>query len=435
MISLRRVLPSLAVGLSLAFVTACTARAETLQDAWVAAGASDPQIASAAALVDAASDRLAAARGARLPSVTVEAGYTALDSTPAVRAMLPPPIGLSETLPLQQGSYSSYRGFASWPLYTSGQLLASARAADAGLDAARKFDATTRIDVRFAVAQAYVDVLRARAHVAAVRRNRDALASHETDANNLAATGLATRADVLAASVALAEADRIIISSETDASIADESYNRRLSRALDAPVELAELTPKSAVRPPLETLVMRALEGRPEPAAVRADRDRLLAEAEAKRAAGMPQITVTGGYAYQENQYQVHPGLWSIGIGVRWNLWDGEVIRRSASALSASARAASHTLDGTLADIRLQVTTAYSRLRDAERRFSVAIRALELATENVTLAKDRYVAGTGTATEALDAVARLSTADRDALDARYDVVLHEMLLARATGDL
>ena len=420
---------------ALALTTARAAEPETLRDAWAAASVDDPRTAAAAERVEAADAALAATQALRAPVVMFEAGLTQLGATPAVRAALPPPLPADARLPLQQSGSSSYRGLASWPLYTGGRIAASIRAATAGTEAARALQTGVQADVRLAVARAYVDVLRTAARVAVLREQRDALAAHAADAGNLFRAGVVTRADAMAADVSLAEAERRRISAGTEHALARAAYNRQLSRPPHAPVDLADLSPPASPRAALEDLIAAALERREELAALRAESEAQAARAAARRAEAAPQLAITGGFTYQENRYQVHPGLWSIGIGLRWNVWDGGLVRRSAAALAAEARATARTLDDARADVRLHVLAESVRLDDAERRLTVAAAAREQAAASAGVARDQYVSGAAGATQALEAIGRLASAARDLCEARYDVVFGNLALARATGEL
>ncbi|WP_296820863.1 TolC family protein [Thiobacillus sp.] len=63
----------------------------------------------------AAESLLEAARSSSLPSVSLEAGYIALDKTPAFRADL---LGQSLQLPMAQQDSAAYKAMATLPLYT-----------------------------------------------------------------------------------------------------------------------------------------------------------------------------------------------------------------------------------------------------------------------------------------------------------------------------
>lgn len=409
--------------------------AETLPEAWGAALGEDARLAVAAAEVEAAGDRWAAARAARRPSLTVDASETRLDATPAVRAVLPAPFPFDAQLPLQQSSTLAYRGTVQLPLYTGGRLVALSRAAEAATAESQAGAAIARATLRLEVAEAYVAVLRAGRGVRVALAMQRALASHLQDATSLARAGAAARADVLAAGVALADADRQLSSAQALLTIAHATYSRRLSRPLDSPVDLDDIGAVLSPRPALAQLLERARSKRPELEALSAERTAFAAQATARRADLLPQLGLVGGYAYVENRYQAHEGLWSVGLAIRWAAFDGGIVRHEASALAARARAAGSGLAAAESDISLQVVAADAALVDADRRLSLTDVSVASAEESLRAARDRYVTGAGPAVELLDALARWTGAQRDRDAAVYDVVIGTLRLAYATGEL
>ena len=421
-----------ASGLSLA---GGPASAETLRDAWASALGDDARLAAAAARVEASNEQWAAARAARLPSLAVDASLTQLDATPAVRAMVPGPFPFDAQFPLQQSRALAYRGTVVVPLYTGGRIDGEGRAAASAAAGAEADVALSTAALRLEVAEGYVAVLRTGRGVRVARAASEALARHLTDATNLANAGAAARADVLAIGVALAEVERRLSSAMTAEIIAQASYNRALSRPLDAPVALEDIGAPESPRPPLATLLQRARDRRPELAELRAESASLAAQASVRRADTQPQVGLVGGYAFQENRSQVHEGLWSVGVAVRWAAFDGGIARREAGALAARARAAERTLDAVKADINLQIVTAQAAVIDAERRVRLSSAAIVSAEESLRVASDRYVTGVGAAVEALDAITRWTGAQQDRDAAEYDVAIGALRLACASGEL
>ena len=72
-------------------------------------------------------------------------------------------------------------------------------------------------------------------------------------------------------------------------------------------------------------------------------------------------------------------------------------------------------------------------LENARARVGAAGTAVGQAKESLRLAQLSYAEGVGTATDVLDAVSLLSTAEQNALDARHDVVDAQARLDFAVG--
>ncbi len=244
--------------------------------------------------------------------------------------------------------------------------------------------------------------------------------------------------DSLAAAVSLADVEQRELQADRGVAIARARYNRRVRRALDAPVALEPLAPTFAVVPTAATLaelVATARANRAELASLDSAASAWTARAEAARAGRRPQLTVSGGYTHLDNEVLNRRDYWSVALGVRWSLFDAGRTRGTTTALLRQADAATAERNDRALAIELEVTTAW-HLRDAARaRIDVAASAVAQADENLRVVRDRYRNGEGTNTEALQAEA-LRTLSLGNLDsARYDAILAELELAHAAGRL
>jgi len=411
--------------------------AETLDDAWRAARLANQERAAAERETAAAGYSAEAAQRLRWPSARLDTTYTQLDATPAARATLP--IGASSAaafaFPQQERGYASVRSEVSVPLFTSGQIPAAIAAAAASERASQEELKRTDLDLHLQVATAYIRVLLAQKLLDVALSAESSLRAHGTDVARLRDQGIAARNDALAAQVALANAQQSTLDARTQLELARSAYNRLLARSLDAAVELEDLQPPAAAVANLGELTPQALEARPELRALTEQASALRAEAERTLAGARPQIAAVAGYRYEENRYQVHEGLWSIGLGFHWAAFDGGVTRSQAASLREQA----HALEDRLLDAQSRVADEV-RQRDLERRsalerIDVADKALEQADENLRVTREQYRAGLGNNTNVLDADTLRVRAYVNFYAARYDAVLADWRLRRAVGSL
>lgn len=406
--------------------------AETLPDAWATALSSHQLIAAATAERDAALHELDGARSERRPSVEVSSGFTQLDTAPRFAfggSFVSPPVFDDDNL-------VTTRAQVGLPLYTGGAIRHGVEAARLGADASeRQLDTVTQ-DVKLAVGEAYVNVLRAESAAAVAASAVETLRAHATDARNRYDSGAVPRNDFLAASVALANAEQTMLQTQNGLDLARAAYNRQLGREFNAEVMLApEIATDAAslAADPLEPLVAMALERRDELAAFEAQALALGERSAAERAATRPKVGLTGGYMYLENQVLDQKRFWMVGLGFEWNLFDSGRTRSRAAATELRASALTHRRADFETLIRLQVQRAWLDHREAENRRAVAERAVEQAAENLEVARNRYRAGAGTNTEVLDAEA-LRTQSLSNLDnARFDAAAALLRLQRAVG--
>ena len=84
-------------------------------------------------------------------------------------------------------------------------------------------------------------------------------------------------------------------------------------------------------------------------------------------------------------------------------------------------------------NVHKDVISAYKNLQSALVRLETTKRAVELAEEERFIATERYRAGEGILLDILDAEVALSTARKNHISARYDVIRYRFALAHAMG--
>ena len=411
------------------------AHAETLEDAWRAALADNPSVRAAESLGDAAGAELEAARAQRRPTVAATTSVSRWRDTPAFDFGA---IGVPATLPLFPGdSLTVGTAQVSMPIYTAGLIKSNVAAATASVTARERSTATLVEDVKLAVAAAYVDVLRAASALATAEATAASLAAHARDVAVMERNGQVPRNDGLAAAVSLADAEQHRLQAQNTLDIARAAYNRRLGRELSAPVDLdpevRSLEPVATRA--IEDLLAPALATRAELAGLDAVAAGYEAQAAAKRAERLPQLTLSGGYTYLENSVLDREDFWSIGVGLRWNLFDAGRTSSASAALAQRSSAAKHERDDLRASIELDVRRAWLTLGETRARVGVAEQAIAQADENLRVVNDRYRNGEGTNTEVLDAETLRSQSRRNLDDSRYEAIIAELALARAVGVL
>lgn len=343
-----------------AVLLAGNAAAESLQQAWDTALAVDRSLKAARENTAAAESLLEAARSSRLPGVSLEAGYTALDQTPAFRADL---LGQQLQMPMAQQESAAYKAMATLPLYTGGRIERGIDAAAAGLEAARLGETADVQNLRLRVADAYVNVLRAGRMLRVAESHVESLAAHARDVENLHEQGMVARSDLLSARVALADARQKALQAANALDLARAAYNRLLGRPLEQAVRLDELALGGQAS--LARLTERALVQRSELAALARQIEGLRHQAAAVRGENRPQLALSGGYGYQQNRYQVHEGQWMVILGARWNVFDGGVISHRAGAVEHQAAALTEQREDIASMIGLQVRQAWLDVEEA----------------------------------------------------------------------
>jgi outer membrane protein TolC len=427
------------IALALAAAAAAPARgcAESLADAWQMAIAHDLSLAAAAADVAAAQADERSARGARWPSVDANAGYTRLGDSPNLDITTQAGQSLQSGPVFRNNQFTTGTVQIKLPLYAGGRIMAGIDAAHQAVTASSEMEHATASTLRLEVAEAYVGVLRARRALQAQVSTVDSLTAHAADVQQMVETQSVQRSDLLAAKVALANAEEQRLRAANAVQIAQAVYNRRLGQPLDRSPELEEALP--AVGAPsgeaIEVLIGHALQTRSEVKGYAAQVDALAAQSRAETGKLLPQLALTGSYVHFDNQILDRENLSMVGIGVTWNLFDGGQARDHAAALKSASHAQQSRLEDLRSQISLEVRVDWLGVQEAQARVKASAEAVAEAQENLRMSRELYAVGLVTNTQVLDAVAARVTALGNRDNAVLDEALSRLRLARAVGDL
>lgn len=409
--------------------------AESLPDAWQMGLARNMELAAVAAETESARADERAARAERWPSLTANAGYTRFDTAPQLDIAAG---GLALQAPIfPDETYASGSVQLKVPLYTGGRISAQIGAAHQAALGADVSEAAARSSLRLGIAKAYVDVLRSQRLLEAAESSVASLTAHASDVKLMVERELVTRSDLLAAQVAMANAEQLRVQTSNNVALAYAAYNRMLGESIDRTPALDVALPveRQLSERALEELTGEAMQSRSELAALAARAEALSLQSDAQRALLLPQLALSGGYNYFENEILDRQGFGSVGIGVSWNVFDGGVVKNRAAALERAGRAARHRLDDLRAQVQLEVRQAWLDVRAAQARIVASREAKSQAEENLRMTRELYGGGLGTNTQVLDAVSLQIAAANNHDNAVLDEALALLALQRAVGKL
>jgi outer membrane protein TolC len=356
----------------------------------------------------------AIASKARLPSVDAYVRETMLAYQPgAIFGTTSVPIGDTESF--------AYGIRVRQLLYDFGKTTSAVRAAGYDLEAKRIDTALARNRSALRFVLTYSRLLRAERLLALQREEVTRYTAHRDDTKALLEAGTITEDDLLQAEVRLADAVQKRLQAENGRALAAAQVNSQLLRPLDEAVAAEEIVAPPAAAPGLAEALAAAERDRVELRQVAARISSAEARREGVRTEYYPQLFLAGGYDYAQNQFQVHEGNWSVLAGVEINLFSGGVtqerMRQKDRELQVLVRLRELLLDA----VRMDVREATLALGTARSRVDATGKAVEQAKENHRLQQLRYTEGVGTATDVLDAVSLLGTAEQNELNARHDV--------------
>jgi len=411
-------------------ITQQSVAAETLEQAFSAAVLNNQTIFAAKLNSLVAEQQTSAARGQRLPRVNLQGGYQQLSETPSAKTVVG---GQEAEFEMSQAGSANAQAIVSLPVFTSGRISHSIEAAEANALASQYNESTLILNIKLKVANAFIAIFRAQKALEVAQSHVKILKAHTNDVNNLYQQGMVARNDSLAVEVELSNAQQGVLQQENSLQIAQAGFNQLLNRDLTAEVDLQEYLP-TLLQGDFSALSEQALIKRTELYALTEQRRALEQQSASVIANLWPQVSVSGGYQYQQNQYQTYEGMWQASAMVQWQVYDGSTSHRS-DALISQARAVDLQRQDLIAMITLQVRQAWLATQETQKRIAVTQKAISQAEENLKVNSERYQQGVATHTEVLDAEDLRIRSYDNFNNARYDAVMAQLNLRRAVGVL
>lgn len=290
--------------------------------------------------------------------------------------------------------------------------------------------------------EAFYNWARARAALAVATSTIATIEAQERVVAATVTAGTVARVDLLRIQAQLASARVAATRAEGAVATAEEAI-RTLIHEHDAPMTgVGEdlLAPLPELEEARESLIDRALSGRPEARALEhviASRTRAIEAAEGGR---YPHLAVSGALSFDNPSQRVFPqtqrfiDTWSVSVVLSWSPNDFFTAEFTAEEHRAGRESSEADLAALEDGVRMQVIQAYESYRAASAALDAAHFAIEASEESVRVRTEQYRAGTGIITELMSATADLARAQLDLVTAAIDARIALSQLRRATGD-
>jgi outer membrane protein TolC len=310
--------------------------------------------------------------------------------------------------------------------YTAARRGATARAAAAE----RATGATT-----FIVTRAYWDVHLAARRAATLEIALQAARAHASQAQALQEQGLVTGLDARMARVQSAAVETRLLAASAEAENASSALRALLALADSQPVVLTDSLEGVGNAECDSTAAECSTGERGDLAALKLGSDAASAMIRSAWSKNLPSIALFGSFGYygRSAPWGDGSGDWTIGIGLRWNLFPGlsgvgAVRRAKAEHAAAVARQEAAERQATL-----EVMSAHRMLAAANQAVVVAEAGNREAQEALEQARLRYSTGAAPITELLDVQAAATQATLNMHTARRDLFVAKAGLDFAYG--
>ena len=303
-------------------------------------------------------------------------------------------------------------------------------------DAKRLDFSWAREDTVFQVLAAYHEVLTSKAFVAIADQALSDSREHQRIAEVAEGAGTGLSSDVLRAKVSVAAAEGGKVSAENRLELAQRGLGMVMGQKDASPVDVSGPPPEF---PDPGTLV--------EFQAAAAKRADLRAASVRVTNAGnnealrkseyLPTVGLLGAYQLDASNgpFAVDNRSWKVGVGLKWNVFDGLRRESGVSKASFERRRAEEQYRGERDRAAFQVTQAYLGIREAQRRAEIARATVASAEEGLRQIRSRYENHLGRMIDVLDAQAALNQVRADAVKAENDLRQSRARLMYASGTL
>lgn len=328
------------------------------------------------------------------------------------------------------------------PIYMGGSIIAANKMAKISEQMAiNDIDATTQ-NTLYDIEQAYWTVVSLKYKKTLADSYLALVKQLSGDVNKMIEEGVATRADGLKVDVRVNEAEMTLTQVDNGLSLAKMYLCQLCGLPLESSITLVDENNDNIVRTIADANadLQVAIDNRPELKLLRNASDFSKQSTKIVKAAYLPQVALTAGYTMTnpnvyngfENKFS---GVWNIGLMVRvpvWNWFEGDYKVRSSKIATSIAEM---ELNEAQEKIELQVSRSKFKIKEANRRLSMAEKSVKSADENLRTASLGFKEGVMQTTDVMAAQTAWMQAKTQKIDAEIDVILCQINLKKALGIL
>lgn len=328
------------------------------------------------------------------------------------------------------------------PVFMGGAIKALNRLADINEEMADNTAETRRQAIIYAIDQAYWQVVSLKHKKRLAESYLELIRKLDGDVQKMIDEGVATRSEGLSVSVKVNEAEMTLQKVDNGLTLSKMLLCQMVGLPTNEPVVLAEEDADHVavvtLRPELD--VDQAVENRPELKMLGNVVDMTRQATNILKAANLPQVALTGGYAVSNpnvlNGFEKKfGGFFNVGLLVRIPIWNWGDVAYKVRASKGATAIANLELEEAREKIELQVNQSSFRVDEANKRLALAEASIKRADENLRTANLGFSEGVIAPTVVMEAQTAWLQARSQKIDAEIDVRLSQSDLQKALGIL
>lgn len=328
------------------------------------------------------------------------------------------------------------------PIFMGGAITAANKIADINEEMAANSLEMKRQGTLYNIDQAYWQVVSLRhkqklaeSYVALVKKLKD-------DVQKMIEQGVAIKGDGLSVGVRVNEAEMALTQVTDGLELSKMLLCQLCGLPIDEKITLADEESEnlSITQNSLNSLNSMNYDNRPELKVLQNTIDISEQTTNVLKAGNLPQVLVTGGYALSNpntfNGFEKKfGGFFNLGVLVRVPIWNWGDVKHKVRASKGATAIANLELDEARELIELQVNQSNFKVKEAQKKLTMAQSNVANANENLRMANLAFKEGTASFTTVMEAQTAWNLAQSQKIDAEIGVKLSEVELQKALGIL
>ena len=331
------------------------------------------------------------------------------------------------------------------PVFMGGALVAANKIADINEQMAANSLEMKRQNTLYNIDQVYWQVVSLRHKQTLAESYVELVKKLKGDVQKMIDQGVATKGDGLSVSVRVNEAEMALTQVTDGLALSKMLLCQLIGLDEDEVITLAD-EESEEIRMNREELVVAeggtsvAFQNRPELKVLENTVDLSRQTTNALKAGNLPTVLLTGGYMLSNpntfNGFEKKfGGVWNVGVVVRVPVWNWGDVKYKVRASKGATAMANLELDDAREMISLQVRQNNFKVKEAQKKLTMAQSNVANADENLRMANLAFKEGTASFTTVMEAQTAWNAAQSQLIDAEIGVKLSEVELQKALGTL
>ena len=331
------------------------------------------------------------------------------------------------------------------PVFMGGALVAANKIADINEQMAANSLEMKRQNTLYNIDQMYWQVVSLRHKQTLAESYVELVKKLKGDVQKMIDQGVATKGDGLSVGVRVNEAEMALTQVQDGLALSKMLLCQLIGLDEDEAITLADeesagLGMEIAAEPQYTGQADAAFANRPELKVLQNTVDLSRQTTNALKAGNLPTVLLTGGYMVSNpntfNGFEKKfGGVWNIGVVVRVPVWNWGDVKYKVRASKGATTMANLELDDAREMISLQVRQSNFKVKEAQKKLTMAQSNVANADENLRMANLAFKEGTASFTTVMEAQTAWNAAQSQLIDAEIGVKLSEVELQKALGTL